>query len=185
MSQPEESTPFDIAVEPPAPARPTSVNLASISTASSAAPQLHLDGEGVAVTKPPAEPTPLVSGTVGAVLGLLSMLAAAGAGFASGLVSMLATVGVNLSAGLLQGVLVVVALVAGLAVGKYAVEAPAFAAGKPLVQGPWLALASAGALHLGNLAAVLPPGLGCALAVAGCALCCLLAGLPFSRPVKR
>jgi hypothetical protein len=184
VSQSNESTPFDIEVGEPAPARPSTLNLASIGAASSAAPQPSTDGEGV-VTALPAEPKPLVSGTVGAVLGIISMLAALAAGFAPTIASVLTTAGLTVSGGVLQGVLVVLALVSGLVVGKYAVEAPAFAAGKPLVQGSWLTLASAGAVHLGNLAAVLPPGLGCSLAVAGCALCCLLAGLPFARPSRK
>lgn len=181
MSQPidNEPTPFDIEVSPPVLPTPPPGPFQSLAQL---APVAEVSSEGVATTHQPApelvEPEstsasaskPLVSGTIGAVLGIISLMAAAGAGFTSGLV---------------QAALVVLALVAGLVVGKYAVEAPAFAAGKPLVQGPWLALSTAGALHLGNLATVLPPGLGTALATAGAAVCCLLAGLPFSRPAKK
>jgi hypothetical protein len=170
VSQSEEK-PFEVEVDQPAPARSSALNLASIGAASAVAPQPSTDGEGFRYTAGgEPEPKPLVSGTLGMVLGIISLMAATGAGLTSGLV---------------QAGLVVLALVSGLVVGKYAVEAPAFAAGKPLVQGSWLTLASAGAVHLGNLAAVLPPGLGCSLAVAGCALCCLLAGLPFARPSRK
>lgn len=175
MSQSNEPQ-FDIDVQPPAPAREGSVNLASIGAASAAAPQPKMDGEGVESSQqapqpaPATESKPLVSGRAGAVLGIISLMAAAGAGFTTGTV---------------QGVLVVLAMLSGLAVGKFAVDVPAFAAGRPLVSGSWALLATAGAGHLGTLANVLPPGLGASLAVAGGALCCLLAGLPFSRPVKR